>query len=110
MSAIASGTAAPTADVGEPARVEVLVPGLLRSYTGGAPRVALDLQGGSLTVGGVLAALDARFRGFAFRIVDEQGAIRPHIKIFVDATLARSLDHALRDGAEMMIVGALSGG
>ena len=92
------------------ARVDVLVPSLLRSYTGGKPRVSLELPGGRATVGAALQALEARFRGFAFRIVDEQGAIRPHIKIFVDATQARSLDHAIPDGAEMMIVGALSGG
>jgi len=45
-----------------------------------------------------------------FRIVDEQGAIRPHIKMFVDGELARRLDAPVGGAAELMIVGALSGG
>ena len=54
--------------------------------------------------------LDARFPGLRFRIVDEQEAIRPHIKMFVDGELARRLDAPVAGSAELMIVGALSGG
>jgi hypothetical protein len=88
----------------------VRIPGLLRSYTGGAETVALDLSGPAPTVAEALADLDARFPGFRFRIVDEQGAIRPHIKIFVDGLLARDLGTSAPRGGELMIVGALSGG
>ena len=56
-----------------------------------------------------LAALDARYPGFRFRIVDEQGRIRPHIKMFIDAVQARDLAASLPAGAELFIVGALSG-
>ncbi len=58
----------------------------------------------------MLAALDARFPGLRFRIVDEQGAIRPHIKLFVDGELARDLAVSAAGCRELMIVGALSGG
>ncbi len=94
-------------DVG--VRVTVLIPGLLRSYTGGAARVDVTL-GGDATVDAALCALDERFRGLRFRIVDEQGSVRPHIKIFADARQVHALSEPLPGGAELMIVGALSGG
>ena len=62
------------------------------------------------TLGEALGALDARFPGLRFRIVDEQAAIRPHIKLFVDGVLARNLSLPMAATAELMIVGALSGG
>jgi hypothetical protein len=86
------------------------IPGLLRSYTAGAATVALaDLLAGA-TLGDALAELDRRFPGLRFRIVDEQGALRPHIKIFVDGALVRELAAPLPPAADLMIVGALSGG
>ena len=90
--------------------MEVRIPGLLRSYTGGAATVAVVLRAPAPTLADALADLDARFPGFRFRIIDEQGAIRPHIKIFVDGVLARSLAGRVHPGVELMIVGALSGG
>ena len=61
-------------------------------------------------LGDVLVELDRRFSGLRFRIVDEQGRIRAHIKIFVDGALARELSRPLPAKVEVMIVGALSGG
>ena len=90
--------------------MQVRIPGLLRSYTHGAETVTLDLPAPSPTLGDALAEIERRFPGFRFRIVDEQGAIRPHIKIFVDGELARDLKTVARPAAELMIVGALSGG
>jgi molybdopterin synthase sulfur carrier subunit len=62
------------------------------------------------TVGGVLAALDGAYPGMRFRIVDEQGKLRPHIKVFVGQTLARDLAAPIPSDAVLMIVAALSGG
>lgn len=90
--------------------MQVRIPGLLRSYTKGAETVALDLDGPAPTLADVLAEIDRRFPGFKFRIIDEQSAIRPHIKIFLDGELARDLNTAAGPAAELMIVGALSGG
>lgn len=90
--------------------MQVRIPGLLRSYTKGAEIVGIEPRTASPTLADALAELDARFPGLRFRIVDEQGAIRPHIKIFVDGELARDLGTAARPEAELMIVGALSGG
>ena len=85
----------------------VRIPGLLRSYTKGAETVELAA---AATLAEVLATLDARFPGLRFRIVDEQAAIRPHIKLFVDGALARDLSQPTASAGELMIVGALSGG
>ena len=85
----------------------VRIPGLLRSYTKGAETV--EVAPGA-TLGEALNALDARFPGSRFRIIDEQAAIRPHIKLFVDGVLVRNLSLPLASARELMIVGALSGG
>ncbi len=73
----------------------VRIPGLLQSYTDGVETVEVAATG---TLGEALDALDARFPGLRFRIVDEQAAIRPHIKLFVDGVLARSLSMPLAAG------------
>jgi len=85
----------------------VRIPSLLHSYTAGARTVRLPAHA---TLDEALHDLDARFPGLRFRVVDEQGAIRPHIKMFVDGALARRLDTLVHNAAELMIVGALSGG
>jgi molybdopterin converting factor small subunit len=94
--------------------VRVLIPSPLRSYTDGAAevRVAVPVLAPEEppTVAAVLAALEARCRGIRFRMVDEQGQLRPHIRLFVGAEPARSLDARVSEGRELMIVAALSGG
>ena len=85
----------------------VRIPGLLRSYTGGATVVELPVPA---TLGDALRELDSRYAGFRFRIIDEQDAVRPHIKLFVDGVIARDLSARISAAQELMIVGALSGG
>ena len=87
--------------------MNVRIPGLLRSYTSGAENVEI---GAPATLGDALAGLEARFPGLRFRIVDEQHAVRPHIKLFVDGALTRDLAAPVASARELMIVGALSGG
>jgi molybdopterin synthase sulfur carrier subunit len=84
----------------------VNIPTPLRSYTGGAPEV--EASGASLDA--VLASLDASYPGIRFRVVDEQDQIRPHIKLFVGAELAASLEEPVGDRDEVHIICALSGG
>ena len=85
----------------------VRIPGLLRSYTGGVDTVEMATAD---TLADVLAALDARYPGLRFRIIDEQSAIRPHIKVFVDGVIAKHLATPVAASRELMIIGALSGG
>lgn len=93
--------------------VRVHVPSPLRSYTG-AP--AVDIAVPVLApehppaLKGVLAALDLSFPGIRFRIIDEQGQVRRHIKLFVGPRLVRDLTTPIPAGDEVMIVAALSGG
>jgi len=86
--------------------MRVLIPGPLRDYTANAAAVSAD---GS-TLGSLLADLDRRFPGLHFRIIDEQGRIRRHIKFFVDGVQANDLNPTLDRATEVMIVCALSGG
>ena len=86
--------------------MRVLIPGPLRDYTANAAAVSAD---GS-TLGSLLTDLDRRFPGLRFRIIDEQGRIRRHIKFFVDGVQANDLNPTLDSATEVMIVCALSGG
>jgi len=94
--------------------VHVRVPSPLRSYTGGAAEVTVAIPvlapEHPPTLAAVLAALETRFHGLRFRIVDEQGRVRTHIKLFVRGVLASDLGVPVPSGSEVMIVAALSGG
>ena len=86
--------------------MKVLLPSPLADYT--AQRREVDANGATLAE--LLADLDRRYPGIRFRIIDEQDAIRPHIKIFVNREQARALDLALSPRDEVLVVAALSGG
>ena len=88
------------------ATVRVRIPALLYSYTGGAKLVEVEAE----TAGGAIAALDSKFPGLAFRVIDEQNQIRPHINIFLGEENIRDLDTPITGASEIFIVGALSGG
>jgi hypothetical protein len=93
--------------------VRVRIPSPLRSYTGSAEvGVAVPVLAPELppTVEGVLAALDLHYPGLRFRIIDEQGSLRPHIRLFVGADSTRDLRAEVPTGVALMIVAALSGG
>ena len=55
-------------------------------------------------------ALELADPGLKFRVVDEQGEIRRHIKFFVAAKLAEDLLVPVGAGDEVEIICALSGG
>ena len=86
--------------------VRIRVAALLYSYTGGRKTVEVD----AATVEDAINAMDRQFPGVAFRIVDEQRQIRPHMNVFVNEENVRELSIAIIPGDEIYIVGALSGG
>jgi molybdopterin converting factor small subunit len=86
--------------------VKVLLPSPLADYT--ASRREVEANGATLAE--VLTDLDRRYPGIRFRIIDEQDAIRPHIKIFVNREQASRIDLALAPSDEVLVVAALSGG
>ncbi len=85
--------------------MKVLIPGALRSYTG-----ELQVEAAGDTLDALFADLDRRYPGLRFRVIDEQDAIRPHIKIFVNRVQAPSIAQGLGPRDEVLVVAALSGG
>ena len=86
--------------------MQVRIPGPLRSYTRDADRV--DASGATLAL--VLGDLERQFPGMRFRVIDEHGGIRRHIKFFVNGVQADNLAAPVAASDEVMIVCALSGG
>jgi molybdopterin synthase sulfur carrier subunit len=86
--------------------MKVLIPDPLRSYT--EERWQVEANGATLDE--VLADLERRYPGIRFRMIDEQDAIRRHIRIFVNGAQVRALDLSLDKSDEVFIVQALSGG
>jgi sulfur-carrier protein len=85
--------------------MKVLIPGALRSYTGQSEVVA-----DGATLADLFADLDRRYPGLSFRVVDEQGQLRPNMRVFINGLGVRELGHALRPDDFVAVVLALSGG
>ena len=65
------------------------------------------------TVAEVVRALDERHPGIARYVLDDRGALRRHVNIFVDEVRVRDRERLLdpvAPGAKVMILQALSGG
>jgi molybdopterin synthase sulfur carrier subunit len=86
--------------------VKVILPTPLAEYTG--QRREVEAQGATLDA--LFDQLDGQFPGLRFRVIDERGAVRPHIKVFVNRVQAQRLDAALAPSDEVLVVAALSGG
>lgn len=86
--------------------VRVRIPTPLRSYTAQAPVVEAE----GATVDELLADLDRQYPGIRFRMVDEQGRLRTHMKVFVGNDLTRDLSTRLDGAGEVTLMQALSGG
>ena len=86
--------------------MRVRIPTPLRSYT--AQQTTVEAQGA--TVAELLADLDRQFPGIRFRMVDEQGQLRTHMKVFVNQDATRDLTTSVDGTDEVTIMQALSGG
>lgn len=84
----------------------VHIPSPLRSYTAGKSEVAASGR----TIAEVLFDLDQHYPGIRFRMIDEQDAVRPHMRIFVNREQIDDLNAAISEGDEVHILQALSGG
>jgi molybdopterin synthase sulfur carrier subunit len=85
--------------------VKVSIPTPLQSYTGESQ---VDAAGATITE--LLVDLDRRYPGIRFRMIDEQDAIRTHVKIFVNRERIARLDEHLAPDDQVQILQALSGG
>ena len=86
--------------------MEVRIPTPLRSYTDQRSVV----EGEGATLDELLADLDRRHPGIRFRMVDEQGRLRTHMKVFVNREMVRDLTGPIAPTDEVVIMQALSGG
>lgn len=86
--------------------IEVRVGSILFEYTGGSEVVSAS----GATLAELFVDLDRRFPGLGFRVVDEQGRLRPHVAVFVDQRVTRDLATNLEGAGTVHILGALSGG
>ena len=84
----------------------VRIPSPLRSYT----RQASKVEATGTTVDEMLDDLDRRFPGIKFRVVDEQGRLRQHMKVFVNSESVRELSTPIAHTDELTLMQALSGG
>ena len=86
--------------------MKVRIPSPLRSYT--QQQTVVDADGATLAE--LLFDLDRRYPGLRFRMVDEQGRVRKHMKIFVNEESVRDLDTRVDERDEITVMQALSGG
>lgn len=86
--------------------MKVRIPTPLRSYTD--QQTVVEAEG--TTVAELLQDLEARHPGIRFRMVDEQGRLRQHMKVFVNEDAVRDLATPITDADEVTIMQALSGG
>jgi molybdopterin synthase sulfur carrier subunit len=87
----------------------VRIPTILRTYTGGATEVTAE----GATLQEVLDSLDAQYAGIAARVLDDNGALRRFVNIYVNDDDVRFLDGLvtpIADGANISIIPAVAGG
>ena len=88
-----------------------VVSGPLRELAGNRAEVRIDGEARSLSE--ALSLFWAEYPSFRDRVVTELGEVRQHINIFVDGESIRysgGFQTPVRDGAEIVILPALSGG
>jgi sulfur-carrier protein len=89
--------------------VSVRIPTILRTYTGGESEVSAD--GGTLAE--VLDSLDGSYPGIKARILDDQGAIRRFVNVYVgndDVRFLQALETSTPEGTQISVIPAVAGG
>ena len=89
--------------------VSVRVPTILRTYTGGESEVSAEGE----NLSAVLDDLDANYSGIRARIVDETGALRRFVNVYVgndDVRFLEGLETKTPDGTKISVIPAVAGG
>ena len=89
--------------------VSVRIPTILRTYTNGSSEVAADGR----TLSEVLDSLESSYPGIKGRILDEQGALRRFVNVYVGNDDVRFLDNLATptpDGTQISVIPAVAGG
>ena len=88
--------------------VEVSIPTILRTHTGGEKRVTAS----GATLQAVISDLEANYSGISDRLVDN-GKLHRFVNIYVndeDVRFSGGLDTAVSDGDSVTILPAVAGG
>jgi molybdopterin synthase sulfur carrier subunit len=89
--------------------IEVKIPTILRTYTGGEKVV--EAKGD--TLGALIDDLDGNHPGLKGRLITDEGALHRFVNIYVndeDVRFTGSLDTALKDGDAVTVLPAVAGG
>ena len=89
--------------------VSVRIPTILRTYTNGESQVSAE--GGTLSE--VIDNLDASYPGIKGRILDEQGAIRRFVNVYIgndDVRFIDGVETQTAEGAQVSVIPAVAGG
>jgi molybdopterin synthase sulfur carrier subunit len=88
--------------------IEVRIPTILRSYTGGAKSV----EGSGSTLSDLLSDLESRHGGLRERLVDDSG-LRRFVNVYLndeDVRFLGGLDAPVKDGDTVTVLPAVAGG
>ncbi|RLV47569.1 MoaD/ThiS family protein [Nocardioides mangrovicus] len=89
--------------------VSVRVPTILRTYTSGESEVGAE----GATLGEVIDDLETRYAGIRSRVLDDAGALRRFVNVYVGNDDVRFLDGLATptaDGVQISIIPAVAGG
>ena len=89
--------------------VSVRVPTILRTYTGGESEVTAS----GATLAEVIDDLEASYSGIKARILDDNGALRRFVNVYVGDEDVRFLDELATptpDGTKVSVIPAVAGG
>ena len=89
--------------------IEVRIPTVLRTYTGGEKSV--EAKGDTLSA--LIDDLDANYSGLNGRLITDEGGLHRFVNVYVndeDVRFTGSLDTALKDGDSVTILPAVAGG
>jgi molybdopterin synthase sulfur carrier subunit len=89
--------------------IEVRIPTILRTYTGGEKTV----QGDGETLQALIADLDGKYPGLRSRLVTDTGALHRFVNVYVndeDVRFTGALDTGLKDGDSVTVLPAVAGG
>ena len=87
----------------------IRIPTPMRTFT----RNQSEVTASGATVREVLTDLDARFPGIGARVLDERGAVRRYVNVFLndeDIRALRELDTPVADSDRLTLIPAMAGG
>lgn len=94
-------------------RVAVSIPSVLREFSQGRTTVELELPAETTSVARIIDLLAESCIGVRDRTLDEHGALREHVNVFVNTDSIRDLElmeTKMSDGDKLSIIPAVSGG